>query len=157
MGSAVAVLLLAAGCSAASSHSPATTASASGGTVRPAAQASSAPWVDPSKNVVADDGFKLIARSGKQTLNGYQGALAAHRAGGTVATAFECQGVGTLTVTVGGSKATFQCTKSPSGETNEDATGFSAATDVYSVTASPGVIWAVAVAWSPKVEVPQFS
>ena len=106
------MLLLAAGCSAASSHSPAATASTSGGAVRPAAQASSAPWADPSKNLAAEDGVKLIARSGKRTLNGYQGA-------------------GTLTVTVGSSRFTYPCTKC--------------------------VVRAVAVAWSPRVEVPQDS
>ncbi|MFC1407302.1 MULTISPECIES: hypothetical protein [Streptacidiphilus] len=147
-GSAVAVALLAAGCSAASPHRPAATASADAAV--PATQPSSAPWVDPAQNLLAEDGFKLIARSGKQTLNGYQGTLAAHRDGGTVDTAIECQGVGKLTVTMGATSFTFACTKSPSGETNEDATGlFSAATDVYSVTAPSGVVWAVAVAWAP--------
>jgi hypothetical protein len=153
----MAVAGAAAGCSAAPAHDPVATASSPAGAVATVeARASGAPWVDPYTDLVAQGGFTLLAHTGKRT-GGMHGDLAAHHAGGTVAMEFECQGQGTLKVTVGDFTADYRCTKTTDGNLDMDAGGISSSAVVYSVEASPGVVWSLAVGWSARTGQPQDS
>ncbi|WP_143573305.1 hypothetical protein [Streptomyces acidiscabies] len=147
-GTAASVAALAlAGCSAGGASQPAERPTASAATVRPAETGTRRAAVVGGPEL---EGMTVAAKGAVQTGNAEYPLPGGMRAGGTLAVAFECEGVGRLVIDVvpGGATFSVPCEKGKvTPFMNEVPVYQDAPAGMLRFSAGTGVTWAFAAGW----------